>query len=81
MKHIRKDREHIDRVFYFFLMFIFILLLKVTFHLQLLQNTGHIFCIVQYILEPTLRPCFLYLYNLVIDITEDKNRESLRSWS
>ena len=30
--------------------------LKVTFHLQLLQNIGYITCVVQYILEPILHP-------------------------
>ena len=36
----------------FFLLFYIIL--KVTFHLQLLQNIGYILCFVQYILEPIL---------------------------
>ena len=36
--------------------FIFIQFLKVTFHLQLLQNIGYISRVVQYILEPIVHP-------------------------
>ena len=36
--------------------FVFYTILKVTFHLQLLQNIGYIPHVVQYILEPILYP-------------------------
>ena len=36
--------------------FIFVQFLKVTFHLQLLQNNGYIAYVVQYILQPILHP-------------------------
>ena len=44
------------RLSFFLNMFIFHTLLKVTFYLQLLQNSGYICCVVQYILEPFLGP-------------------------
>ena len=57
---VKKDVSHqiLDVLFLklFKKFLIFIQFLKVTFHLQLLQNIGSIPRVVQYILEPTLHP-------------------------
>ena len=47
-----------SRCVFFFLILIFIQFLKVTFHLQLLQISGCIRCVVQHILEPVLHLTF-----------------------
>ena len=52
-------------IYIFALLLKFYTILKVTFHLQSLQNIGYIFHVVQYILEPILHPivCISNLLN------------------
>ena len=51
-----RDEIHLPVSFFLFKIFIFCTGLKVTLHLQLLQNVGYTARVVRYILAPVLHP-------------------------
>ena len=58
----------LQNFFFFGLKIFFIQFLKVTVHLQLLQNTGYIPCVVQYIFVAYFMPNSLHLWLPYLDL-------------